>query len=146
MLDDLGLLPTLLWHFERFTAQTRVRVAFQHSGLDRRFPAALETAAYRIVQESLTNAARHAGVGEVAVRLWANAERLSVQVEDEGTGFHPEPVLAAAMSSGLPGMRERALVLGGQLTVDAAPGAGTRLTAVLPLEGWIDKRKEPRGV
>jgi PAS domain S-box-containing protein len=139
MLDDLGLLPTLLWHFERFTAQTHVRVAFEHSGLDQRFLAALETAAYRIVQESLTNAARHAGGTEVAVRVWADAETLSVQVEDRGPGFDPQAVLAAGASSGLTGMRERAFLLGGQLTVESAPNQGTRLTAVLPLGGWNDR-------
>src|SRR5262249_42628543 len=53
MLDDLGLLPAVLWHFERYTAQTGVRVAFEHSGLERRFHPDVETAAYRIVQEAL---------------------------------------------------------------------------------------------
>jgi PAS domain S-box-containing protein len=144
MLDDLGLLPTLLWHFERFTAQTRVKVNFAHSGLDRRFPPALETAAYRIVQESLTNVARHAHVDQVTVQLRADAENLSVKVEDRGAGFVPSVVLAAGATSGIAGMRERALLLGGQFTADSAPGAGTRLATLLPLQGWIDKRKEPR--
>src|SRR5207253_4700538 len=61
MLDDLGLLPALRWHCERYTAQTGVRVSLEHAGLEQRFPADVETAAYRIVQEALTNVARHAG-------------------------------------------------------------------------------------
>ena len=67
MLDDLGLLPTLLWHFERFTNQTNVRVTLKQKGIDgARFPLHLETAIYRIVQEALTNVARHAKVSEAS--------------------------------------------------------------------------------
>jgi signal transduction histidine kinase len=139
MLDDLGLLPTLLWHFDRYTAQTPVRVAFKHTGLEgRRFAPEVETAAYRIVQEALTNVARHAGVSEVVVRLWADQETLGVQIEDGGTGFDPEAALAAGATTGLAGMRERAVLLGGQLTVESAPLAGTCVTAELPLAYEIE--------
>jgi len=134
MLDDLGLLPTLLWHFDRYTTQTHVRVTFKHTGLEgRRFAPQVETAAYRIAQEALTNVARHAGVSEVAVRLWTDQDTLSVQIEDRGTGFDPEVALAASGTTGLAGMRERAVLLGGQLTIESAPGAGTYVTAELPL-------------
>jgi PAS domain S-box-containing protein len=145
MLDDLGLLPTLLWHFERYANQTNVHVTFKHTGLEgRRFPPEVETAAYRIVQEALTNVARHAGVGEVTVRVWASQDRVSVQAEDQGAGFDPEVALAATKTAGLTGMRERAVLLGGQLTIESAPGAGTHLTAELPLCGWLDRRKQQR--
>ncbi|MFQ6101933.1 MAG: PAS domain S-box protein [Anaerolineae bacterium] len=133
-LDDLGLLPALRWHFERYTTQTNVRVVFKHAGLEgRRFVPEVETAAYRIVQEALTNVARHAGVSEVTARLWADQDTLGVQIEDQGTGFDVESALAAGTSSGLSGMHERAALLSGQLTVESAPGAGTRLTAEFPL-------------
>ncbi|HEU5318250.1 MAG TPA: GAF domain-containing protein, partial [Chloroflexota bacterium] len=131
VLDDLGLLPALLWHLERYTAQTGVRVGFQHSGVDRRFPLEIETAAYRVAQESLTNVARHAGVPEASLRVWATAEALCVQVEDSGAGFRPERVGHA--TSGVSGMRERVELLDGSLVVDSAPGEGTRVAAVLPL-------------
>jgi signal transduction histidine kinase len=134
MLDDLGLLPGLLWHVERFTAQTNVRVHLLHTGLASRFNAKVETAAYRIVQEALTNVARHAGVDEATVRIWADGTSLGVQVVDEGTGFNAEAVLRAGASSGLAGMRERAVLLGGRLTVESTPGEGTCVTAELPLE------------
>ncbi len=143
MLDDLGLVPALLWHFERYTAQTHVRVAFQHSGLEGRFAPEIETAAYRIVQEALTNVARHAGVNEVAVRLWSDQRILGVEIQDRGTGFDPEATLAASTTGGLTGMHERVALLGGHLTVEAAPRAGTRLTAELPLTARIEKRKRP---
>jgi PAS domain S-box-containing protein len=133
LLDDLGLVPVLVWHFQRYMARTNVRVAFEHTGLDQRLPPAVETAAYRIVQEALTNVARHAGVTEATVRLWLEGGVLGVQVEDLGAGFDAENLPATRSSSGLVGMRERAHLLGGQLTVDAAPGAGTRVTAELPV-------------
>jgi PAS domain S-box-containing protein len=132
MLDDLGLVPALVWHFQRFTAQTQVQVHFEHAGLEHRLPPALETAAYRIVQEGLTNVARHAGVAEATVRVWLDTF-LGVQVEDHGAGFDVAAVLAARSSSGLVGMRERASLLGGQLAVESVPGAGTCLTAELPV-------------
>jgi signal transduction histidine kinase len=132
MLDDLGVLPALLWHFERFTAQTGVQVDFKHAGLDgRRFAPAVETAAFRMVQEALTNVARHAGVQQVTVRSWSDPETLRVMIEDHGAGFAPQAI--PATSHGLVGMRERVIALGGQLTIDSAPGAGTCLMAELPL-------------
>jgi PAS domain S-box-containing protein len=133
MLDDLGLLPALLWHGERYTAQTHVRVRFEHGPLPDRFDPALETAAYRIVQEALTNVARHAGVREAVVRLWADHGVLGIQVEDRGAGFDARTGPGAGDSGGLSGMQERARLLGGHLEIESAPGAGTRLTAVLPL-------------
>jgi signal transduction histidine kinase len=140
MLDDLGLLPALLWHLERYTTQTNVHVTFKHAGLkDVRVVPEVETAAYRIVQEALTNVARHAGVSEVVVRLWIDQELLNAQVEDQGTGFDAEAAMAAAMTRGLIGMRERVGSLGGQLTIESVPGVGTCLTAELPLSGPVEK-------
>ena len=133
MLDDLGLLPALLWHFERYTTQTRIQVHFEHRDLDGRFPSEVETAVYRIVQEALTNVARHAGVTEVTVRVWRDKEQLGLQIEDVGHGFDADWVLVAGTSSGLSGMQERAVLLGGYLAVESAPGRGTRVTAELPL-------------
>lgn len=133
MLDDLGLLPALLWHFERFTAQTNIRVIFKHTGLNQRVNLEAETAIYRIVQEALTNVVRHAKVSEVTVRIWLDEKMLGVQVEDHGIGFNSEALLNTGTSSGLAGMRERAVLLGGQFTIETSPGAGTRLTAELPI-------------
>jgi signal transduction histidine kinase len=134
MLDDLGLLPTLLWHIEHYTAQTRVQVTFKHSGLEgRRFAPEVETAAYRIAQEALTNIARHAGVVEATVRVWTEDTKLTIQVEDRGGGFDPEAKFAANETSGLAGMRERATLLSGQLTIESLSGRGTRLTAELQI-------------
>ncbi len=142
ILDDLGLLPALLGQVERYTAQTKVRVHLEHSGLDRRFPAETETAVYRIVQEALTNVARHGQVDEVTVRLWATDDVLGVQVEDHGAGFDPGSVLGAGKSGGLAGLRERAALLNGHLTVETKPGLGVRLTAEVPLRGSLRRAGE----
>jgi PAS domain S-box-containing protein len=136
VLDDLGLVPALVLHCDHYTAQTGVHVDLEHAEMEgRRFPSEVETAAYRIAQEALTNVARHAGVAEATVRLWIHGSVLSVQIEDAGAGFDPAPALAMPHSSGLVGMRERARLLNGELTVESAPGSGTRVTAELPFEG-----------
>jgi signal transduction histidine kinase len=108
-----------------------VRVDFQHAGPVDRFASKVETAAFRIVQEALTNVARHAGVQEASVSLGAYPDRIELRVEDRGVGFHPESEWTQT-SSGLAGMRERARLVGGRFEVESAPGAGTRLTATLP--------------
>ena len=139
MLDDLGLLPTLLWHFERFTNQTNIHVTFRQKDIDdSRFPLQVETAVYRIVQEALTNVARHAQVDEAIVRLWSDEKTIGVQIEDHGVGFDAEAAANLWRTNGLGGMRERAVLLGGKFTVESRPGAGARLTAELPIapEDW----------
>ncbi len=132
MLDDLGLVPALLWLFDRYSAQMHVLVNFQQAGASRRFPRQAETAVFRIVQEALTNVARHATVSEVKVRLWADAERLGARIEDGGRGFDVAAALAGP-TAGLGGMRERAEILGGQLRIESAAGSGTRVSVELPL-------------
>jgi PAS domain S-box-containing protein len=133
MLDDLGLLPALLWLFQRYSGQTKIRVDFEHHGLDRRLPSELETGIYRIVQEALTNAARHANIDEIRVRIWTHEVLLVMRIEDDGQGFDPKAVLKARVSSGLSGMQERAVALGAQFQIQSAKGTGTRLLAEFPI-------------
>jgi signal transduction histidine kinase len=133
MLDELGLLAALRWQMDRFEAQTGIHVRFHHADLDRRFGAAAEITAFRIVQEALTNVARHAGVSHVNVDVWASAGSLGARIEDEGRGFDVEAALGAR-SSGLEGMRERSRLAGGRLTIESAPGEGTSLSVELPLD------------
>jgi len=142
ILDDLGVLPALLDNIERYMSQTKIRVHLEHSGLDRRFAPETETGVYRIVQEALTNVARHGRVDEVTVRLWATDDVLGVQVEDHGAGFDPDAVLGTGRSGGLAGLRERAALLNGHLTVETHPGRGVRLTAEVPLNGSLRRAGE----
>jgi signal transduction histidine kinase len=116
-----------------------VKVAFTQRGLDgRRFPADIETAAFRIVQEALTNVARHSGAYEAAVTLTADDTRLKLAIEDRGAGFDPDAVFRDERSSGLIGLRERARLSNGWVTLTSVRGSGTRLTAELPAASQPD--------
>ncbi len=132
MLDEIGLGPALLWYFERYTARTAVRVQFRQAGANNRLAPAVEIAAFRIIQEALTNVARHAHAAEVEVTVNATQRKLKLRVEDKGAGFDQASV-PAGQTAGLTGMKERALLLGGQCTIDTTPGSGTCLTAELPI-------------
>jgi len=135
-LDDFGLLPALLWFLDRYSLQTSIHVILKHNGLEqKRFASEVETAVYRIVQEALTNVARHARVDKAMVTLWFDQDILGIQVEDQGIGFDPELPLAKGNSSGLLGMKERALLLNGKLIIESSPGIGTRVLAEIPVNG-----------
>ncbi|AGG06602.1 PAS domain S-box protein [Dehalococcoides mccartyi] len=132
MLDDLGLLPALLWYFDRFSSQTGINVNFQHAGLKRKFSPQLGTAVYRIIQEALTNVVRYAGVDHVLVRARADKNQLALVIQDSGKGFNPAQ-RATGMSSGLKGMKERVRFLGGKLDIESKPGEGTHIIVEFPL-------------
>jgi len=134
MLDDLGLLPTLRWHVERYRSATGLDVQLYHEGIESvRFDTHTETAAYRIVQEALTNIARHARATAVTVRVCGMTEILLLEIQDNGVGFDVARAINRRKSVGLAGMRERAVLLGGHFTVDSAAGSGTQISAELPV-------------
>ena len=137
ILDDLGLLPALLSLAERYTLRTGVHVDIRHRGLDKRFPAEVETAAYRVVQEALTNVARHAGTNSATVRIVADAW-MTINVGDHGRGFDVDHNLESGRSSGLNGMRERVRLLGGKISIESALDQGTIVVAELPLGGSLN--------
>lgn len=144
MLDDMGLLPTLNWHFERYTSQTKIRVIFKSDEFETRLPAEIETTAYRIIQEALTNVARYAQVKEVFVGLALQNGTLWVEVLDKGRGFDPAAIKDNP-TSGLGGMRERADLAGGYLAINSYPNQGTHIFAALPLSGTpLERRKYDR--
>jgi len=133
-LDDLGLLATLVWHFERYTNRTGIQVNFSHSGLeDRRFSQTVEITVYRVIQESLTNVARHARANTVNVSIHADTDSIYLAITDNGVGFEPDEVMSSYISSGLSGMKERVELLGGELTIESLPGEGATITAIIPL-------------
>ena len=138
-LDDLGLAAALRRYVQDFTTRFDVRVDLQMDGLERqRLAPQVETAVYRIVQEALTNTARYAQASQVSVLVKAgDAQRqLSIIVEDNGCGFDAESVLRAGLAEnrmGLYGIRERAELLGGTLTVESQSGGGTTVYVRVPL-------------
>jgi PAS domain S-box-containing protein len=131
MLDDLGLLPTLIWHIERYTGQTKIKVNFKHSGLDKPFSPLVNITVYRIIQESLTNIAKHAKVNLASLDVRADNKIIHITIKDLGKGFNVFEI-TKFKSTGLQGMRERALLLGGDLRFDSSSGEGTTITAEIP--------------
>lgn len=128
-LDDLGLFAALDGLFKRFTSQTRIAIHSNVNPLnDRRFERAVETAAFRVAQEALTNVARHAGVNEAQVTVTISPARLRICIDDAGKGFdvnlknHP-------FSTGLSGMAERTRLAGGVFSVQSKVGGGTLVLA-----------------
>ncbi len=133
MLDDLGLVAALDWLFKRFTLQTKITVIHNLNPVDeRRMPHLIETAAFRLVQEALTNAARYAEVKEVTVTLDFEPDLVKVTVLDSGKGFELEN-LSPGMSTGISGMRERVSWVNGQFQISSSPDEGTFIEAVFPL-------------
>lgn len=133
LLDDLGLLPALSWYFHKYTRDTGIAVDFQHTGLrDQRLPDIIEVTAYRIIQETLTNVARYAQIDEVTVQVLLRDAHLYLRVEDEGAGFDADASSLYRETGGLTGIRERARLLGGDVSVESVPGEGTTIIALLP--------------
>jgi signal transduction histidine kinase len=130
-LDDLGLGPAIESLAKRQAAIAGFAVDVDiHLVSEQRLAHDTETAIYRIVQEALSNAVKHARAGHVKLRVTQLPDRVQLAVEDDGCGFEPAGVRAGF---GLTGMRERALLAGGLLTVQSADGGPTSVTAVLPL-------------
>jgi PAS domain S-box-containing protein len=136
MLDDLGLVPTLRWYVNQQARRLALQIALQAAGLEERLAPELETALYRIVQEALTNVARHAQASKVSLCLKCKGPMVLLRIEDDGRGFEigdPAAPYAAARGTGLLGMRERVTFLGGRFRVESQPGQGTRLLAEVPV-------------
>ena len=143
MLDDMGLVPTLHWLFDRYTRQTGIKVNFNCVDFENRYPQETETTAYRIIQEALTNVARHAQVKTVFVGLAIQRGSLWVEVMDNGKGFDSSAILEKP-TSGLGGMRERAILAGGYLVIRSIPDQGTQVIAALPMDERLERRKNAR--
>jgi signal transduction histidine kinase len=113
---------------------TEVSVETQGIAADERLPAEVELALFRIAQEAVSNSRRHGAASRVRVSLAVRRGVAELLVGDDGRGFLCEPgFLWSSRGEGVPGMRERAELLGGTLRVESAPGAGTRVTLALPL-------------
>ncbi len=137
-LDDLGLLPALRWYIKEYQQKFSLPVNFHASGLKERLPTEIETVVYRIVQEALTNIARHAQARTVEVRVEGDAETIQVSISDDGKGFETERHQRKLEPGqehgwGLIGMRERASLLGATLQITSKLGHGTTIYTKLPI-------------
>jgi PAS domain S-box-containing protein len=131
MLDDLGLVATLEWAGEDFQARTGTTCRLDLPQDDIAVDPEQATAIFRIFQETLTNVARHAEASKVEVRLAQEGGNLTLEVHDNGKGI-PADKLASGESLGILGMRERAMLLGGELTISGLPGNGTTVKVRIP--------------
>jgi signal transduction histidine kinase len=136
-LDDLGLQLALTNYIEEWSQRYGLPIDLHVSGLERRAPEEVETAIYRIVQEALTNVAKHAQASRVSVIVQAVDHHVQAIIEDNGIGFDDESGERATPASGLglAGMEERASLLGGSLTVERASPQGTSIYARIPTHG-----------
>ena len=136
MLDELGLESTLRWLARTFHKRTGISVEVAFEGAEGRANPDVETLVYRIVQEALTNVAKHSGSTVATVTLRREAERLSVRVEDLGAGFHPQEALSGKDEErgfGVRAMRDRVEFVRGRFSLRSAPGQGTAVEAEIPL-------------
>lgn len=141
-LDDLGLSAALEWQAQEFETRTGISCAIVLPQQQVVLDSERATAIFRIFQESLTNVARHAQATRVHARLEVQLDQLVLVIRDNGRGFDPEEI-KARRSLGLVGMKERALLLKGELTIDGVPGSGTTLTLRIPLSRASLPSKEP---
>lgn len=138
MLDELGLEPTLRWLARTFQKRTGIEVDVAFEGAECRAGSDLETLVYRLVQEALTNVARHSGARTATVTLRREPARLVVRIEDAGSGFQPDALLSAGDEDrgfGVRAMRDRVEFVNGRFSLRSAPGKGTVVEAELPLRG-----------
>ena len=135
LLDDVGLADAIHTLVSEATRDTAIKVDFQASGLLERIPSEVEITVYRVVQEAVSNALKHARTPLLCVRLEGRPDAVSVTIEDRGVGFDPDKVSAPIEGRhfGLVGMRERVDLLGGQLSIDSALTHGTVVSANIPL-------------
>jgi signal transduction histidine kinase len=138
VLDDVGLVAALKRYVKDYATNFGLDADFEAVGLEeKRLTPEVETTLYRIIQEALTNVARHAEASHVSVLLEQRKDSVIGIVEDDGRGFDVEGVLSSGQLKrlGLHGMQERASLVGGKLTVESTPGIGTTIFIEIPLDG-----------
>ncbi|MBZ0291889.1 MAG: sensor histidine kinase [Anaerolineae bacterium] len=135
-LDDLGLVSALQRFISDYQQRYGIQVDFAMKGLNGRLPLEMETSIYRIIQEGLTNIARYAQSETASVLIDQRQQKIRLIIEDNGIGFDPDTVMNKR-SLGLQGIRERAALFGGTLTIESQAGHGASLFVEIPLEGDV---------
>lgn len=137
ILDELGLVPTLRWYIEEYSKRTKTAVHLQAAGAQKRFSAKVEILFYRIIQEALTNVAKHAQAESVIISLEKKDVHVHLYITDDGKGFEVKryfsspPMIRRGL--GILGMKERVELAGGTFFIDSDPGQGTRISIKVPI-------------
>ena len=132
ILDTVGLEAAVEWHTREFTKRTSIEVKLQQTGKLPSMDDATTTGVYRIIQEALTNIARHSGATRAEVALQLNGDELSVEISDNGKGID-QAMIVHPESLGILSMQERARILGGKIVFTSNPGNGTRVVLNAPI-------------
>lgn len=137
VLDDFGLAACINWYGNRFSERTGIGIKMRGKVLKPRLPAMLETVLYRIVQEALTNIAKHSKAGSIEIILKESQGTVKLVISDDGIGFSPETVYKTKMwkAWGLHTMRERAEAMGGSFRIRSKPGKGTKVIVEIKRTG-----------
>jgi signal transduction histidine kinase len=145
-LDDLGLVAALESYIRQWAPKSSVACALHANGVGMgEMAGEIETALYRIGQEALNNVAKHAQARNATVLLERSAGRVSLIVEDDGIGFDVAQQLGVRQRFGVTGMRERALLLGGEFDIESTPGKGTTIVARIPLPPRLEEAGDDKG-
>ena len=146
ILDDLGWIPALRFLAEGISKRAHLPIHIQAT-VSGRLPGAVETALYRIAQEGLTNAVKHAKARNIWIRAWKERFTLRCSIRDDGAGFDSPQVQTepGRKGLGLIAMRERVSAIGGTLCIESCPGRGTELSIRIPLEDSHANTRRARG-
>jgi two-component system sensor histidine kinase DegS len=135
-LDDLGIVPTLRKYVQDFEEKTKIHTHFSLIGRETRIPSGLEIAVFRLVQEALSNVAKHAKATYVSVELTLEKDQVKIYIVDNGIGFdvgQTEKIIAKGNNFGLLGMRERVELLEGKMEIVSEKDSGAKITMVIPV-------------
>ncbi|MBD2863626.1 sensor histidine kinase [Paenibacillus oceani] len=143
-LDDLGLIPTLRKYIQDFEDRTYIHVRFDVAGVETRLPSAMEVAVFRLIQEALANVWKHSKATRVNVEITYQRQMVKVVVKDNGVGFALDKlevkIVKGSSHFGIMGMRERVELLEGRMDIESEPGAGAKLTMIIPI--GLEQREE----
>ncbi len=150
-LDDLGLIPTLRKYTRDYEEKNRIRTVFETRGREYRLSSAMEAAVFRLIQEALTNAAKHGEPSHVVVEIAYQTQLVKISIRDNGRGFNTEILEQKANQHthfGLIGMRERVELLEGRMEIESAENQGTKVVIHIPTnvengKGYEDGEHEP---
>lgn len=142
LLDELGLSAAIEWLLEDFGKRSGIEYTLRRSHDEFDFDSQCATAIFRILQESLTNVARHAQASKVAVALLDTGDEIVLSIKDNGKGMDANADKKSGISYGLLGIRERAYALGGELKIESSPGQGTLVEVTIPKAALKEERSE----